>query len=169
MKYRAIASTAAFMALIFHQGAWAQEKSSCIAPQDAEAVVMVFAPSIIGAAREICLPYLPDTSALAQAEQHIDEVLEPAARLAFPSAKNTFSVIDRDLPLDTDYETFRSDFSTPFAAGMAEDIDAGACASVDKFYSSLSVLKPQQMAALIVSFFQLTLADDPKRKLPICQ
>ncbi|MEO1045047.1 MAG: hypothetical protein AAFX04_06375 [Pseudomonadota bacterium] len=171
MARKFFAGALALSALASHQAALAQDNAaSCATVEQAEALMIAVMPGIIRSVSDLCQPHLPAGAELATSSSHVDTVLVPAAREAFPTALDTFMVIG-GTEMPAELRSLGYDQLMPLLDGVlgqqiAGDIKPESCGSINRIYTSLKAMSPQQSASLIVALVEIS--GDKESPLKIC-
>lgn len=134
----------------------AAQTAACLTTDQAQSVAVAALPDALTSARRACLPHLPAASALTRSTAKINQVYQPAADRAWPTAGRAFmSAVDLPLPPGTDPQVIRPLLTAAIGAMVEQEIKPKDCNAVDDFYSALEPLPPENMGRLLIALMKL--------------
>lgn len=156
------AAATAILAVTASNTAYAAQANACLTPSEAQSVAVAALPDALSSARRACLPHLPASSALSRSSARINQVYQPAADKAWPSAGRAFMVAaDLPLPPGTDPALIRPLLSVAITSMIEQQVKPDDCATVDEFYTALEPLPPENMGKLLIALLKM---DDAAKK-----
>lgn len=156
------AAAAAALALLAHGTAQAAQPGACLTPAEAQAVAIAALPDALSSARRACLPHLSASSALTRSSARIEQVYQPAADKAWPTAGRAFmAAVELPLPPGTDPALVRPLLSAAIGSMVEQQIKPDDCGTVDEFYGALEPLPPENLGKLLIAMMKM---DDSSKK-----
>lgn len=178
MKTPIFTLAAALTVVALPSGAIAQNSAKCLSPAEAQSLITVALPDIIGSIVDKCRPALPAGSFVARSGADLLAKYKAGATTAWPSAKKALlKMVDVDAAMMNSLpdEALKGFFSAGVTQGVTRDVKAESCGDVDRVAAALAPLPPENTASLVTMFIEM----DARRKaapgtpakspIPICK
>lgn len=149
-----------------------QAAKPCLPPQQAEAVMLVVAPTLVRSVAAKCTTALPANAYLVRSAPQLAGKFEAEAPAAWPQATNALKTLaGADVAGLADSTLMRAALVEAIGAKLGEEIKVKDCAAIDRVLALLDPLPARNSAALIVTIVELSQRDakpGAKRDLVIC-
>ncbi|MGB7406665.1 MAG: hypothetical protein WA906_13330 [Pacificimonas sp.] len=140
---------------------------SCVSPEESRAVVANLLPDILKQSAISCRAQIGEDNWLTRDGASFAMDLEPLADRAWPDAKRALERIAGN-PLPDDPAMLAIGRSV-IAAGIATNLDAGACDTVSRLTAELAPLPPANFAGVFALFLELGIAENADVPFRVCR
>ncbi|MGB7420194.1 MAG: hypothetical protein WA918_13540 [Erythrobacter sp.] len=163
MQFASLAMGLAALAL--PASAIAQD-THCIAQSESRAVVANLLPDMIRATASACRTDLPRGAYLPANADRLATSLTPLAEASWSQARGTYeTIIGSELPDSPELIAFGR---MALADGIARELDAQACDTVDRLVAQIAPLPPENFANVFALFLELGANNSADSPLRIC-
>lgn len=149
----------------------AAQPAKCVAPADAEALIIIMMPDLIGQLNAKCHSTLPDTAFLKQGAMDYADKYRAEAEAAWPGAKRAVSVLGGDeIQPMLDTEMAKSMVPAMMAPIVIGELKTADCPMADRALALIEPLPPRNAAGLFIFFAQIGARTDAESAsaFPIC-